>query len=96
MIQGLPERLKVLRIQSGYSQKKAAEIAGISASILSGYESGEKTPSLQKILILANLYHVSVDYLLGVDKTDTHHLIDVSHLDDEQIMALRKIISSMK
>ena len=80
MIQGLPERLKVLRIQSGYSQKKAAEIAGISASILSGYESGEKTPSLQKILILANLYH----------------LIDVSHLDDEQIMALRKIISSMK
>ncbi|MBR5509891.1 MAG: helix-turn-helix transcriptional regulator [Lachnospiraceae bacterium] len=96
MIYGLPERLKTLRMQRGYSQRKAAGMIGVASSVMSAYESGDKTPSIEKLLVISSLYHVSVDYLLGVDKLDTHRMIDVSHLTDEQINALHTIIESMK
>lgn len=96
MIYGLPERLKTLRMQRGYSQRKAASMIGVASSVMSAYESGDKTPSIEKLLVISSLYHVSVDYLLGVDKVDTHRMIDVSHLTDEQINALHTIIEAMK
>lgn len=96
MIYGLPERLKTLRMQRGYSQRKVAGIIGVASSVMSAYEAGDKTPSIEKLLAISSLYHVSVDYLLGADKKDTHSMIDVSHLTDEQVNALRIIIESMK
>lgn len=96
MIYGLPDRLKTLRMQKGYSQRKVAELIHVASSVMSAYESGEKTPSIDKFIALSNLYHVSVDYLLGINKVDTHNMIDVSHLTNEQVNALRTIIESMK
>ena len=47
MIQGLPEKLKKLRERYHYSQKDVAKQLHISPSIVSGYESGERTPSAE-------------------------------------------------
>lgn len=95
MVQGLAEKLKSLIIQNGYSQKQVADILDISASVLSGYESGEKTPSIEKLLKLSALYQVSIDWLLGVTKTDNHKLIDASHLSDEQFKAIKQLLLTM-
>ena len=85
MIQGLTERLKTLRHQNGYSQRRVAELIKVAPSAVAAYETGERTPSIDKLIALATLYHVSVDFLLGVEKTDMSKLIDVSNLTDEQI-----------
>ena len=37
---------------------------GIDQSLLSKYESGERTPTTDNLLILADYYQVSIDYLL--------------------------------
>ena len=65
MIKGLPEKLRTLRKQYGFSQREAASRLGISTSVISAYENGERTPSTDNLLALSYLYKCSTDYLLG-------------------------------
>lgn len=95
MVRDLAEKLKTLRLQNGYSQKHVASTLDISVSILSGYETGEKTPSVEKLLKLAALYQVSTDYLLGVVKTENPKTLDASHLTDEQFKAIKQLLLTM-
>lgn len=43
----------------------AAQMLGVSQPTLSSWESGRKTPTLENLEKMANLYHVTTDYLLG-------------------------------
>ena len=95
MIQGLPERLKQLRIQNSYSQKELSDLLGLSPSVISGYETGEKTPSTEVILKLTGLYHCSADFLLGISKTSTANLIDVTGLSPEQVKSIHILVDSI-
>lgn len=45
----LPRALHWLRIREGKKQCEVAEEAGVSASMLSGYEKGSRTPSLESL-----------------------------------------------
>ena len=56
MIEGLPTKLKQLREQYHYSQKEVANRLNISPSIVSGYETGERTPSTEILLKISSLY----------------------------------------
>lgn len=96
MIKGLPQRLKELRISNNLTQKAVAEKLSLSASIVSGYETGERTPSTEILLALSYLYHCSTDYLLG--KTDDRPFvtIDADGLTQKQIQALSVFIDAMK
>lgn len=96
MIKDLPNRLRDLRIKYGYSQKEVSEKIGVSPSIVSGYESGERTPSTQVLLSLAYLYGCSTDYLLGKQNDSSQLVIDVSGLSDKQINAIKNIAEAMK
>lgn len=62
------ESLKNLRIQKGYTQLQIAEILGIQRPTYSRYESGERQPDHATLIKLAEIFNVSLDYLLG--KTD--------------------------
>ena len=55
MIKNLAGRLKELRIQNKLTQKQVSELLGISPSIISGYETGERTPSAE--ILLSRLLH---------------------------------------
>lgn len=55
MIKNLAGRLKELRIQNKLTQKQVSELLGISPSIISGYETGERTPSAEILLSLLNI-----------------------------------------
>lgn len=96
MIKDLPQKLKALRVQYGFSQKQVAEKIAVSPSIVSGYETGERTPSTEVLLSLAYLYNVSTDYLLGKQTVAPNALIDVSKLTDKQKAALASLIESIK
>ncbi|MBQ2450373.1 MAG: helix-turn-helix transcriptional regulator [Lachnospiraceae bacterium] len=54
-----------MRLQNNLSQKEVATKLGISPSIVSGYETGERSPSTENLLALSYLYKCSTDYLLG-------------------------------
>lgn len=96
MIKDLPQKLKALRVQYGFSQKQVAEKIKVSPSIVSGYETGERTPSTEILLSLAYLYNVSTDYLLGKQDIAPNAVLDISKLTDKQKAALSSLIESIK
>lgn len=92
MIYGLPEKLRDLREKSGLSQGDVARRLNIAASNISGYERGERSPSLSTIISLSYVYNCSVDYLLGKKQEDNSRVtVDITELTQEQ----RKIIYDM-
>lgn len=96
MINGLSERLRDLRIKRNLSQKELADCLGISPSIVSSYETGERLPSLEKLLAISDFYQCSTDYLLCKTSEEPVTPIDTTGLSAEQIQALANIARLMK
>jgi transcriptional regulator with XRE-family HTH domain len=96
MIKGLPEKLRALRTKYNLSQKEAASRIGISPSIVSSYETGERTPSTENLLALSRLYRCSTDYLLGNNIQSTGVVLEITGLSDAQVRALQLLIETMK
>ncbi len=96
MINGLPEKLRSLRTKYGFSQKQVADKIGVSPSVVSGYETGERTPSTEVLLSLSYLYNTSSDYLLGRQVNSPESMISVDGLTDDQISAIINLIESIK
>ena len=61
------EKLKKLREENHYTQKYVAKHLNVARSTIAGYETKNRQPSHEKLTILAELFHVSVDYLLDDD-----------------------------
>lgn len=59
------ENIRNLRIDRGYTQKQIGEYLGISQNTYSQYEIGILKYPIDVIMKLADLYGVSVDYLVG-------------------------------
>ncbi len=58
-------RLRDLREDRDLTQKKLAELLDMSQTGYSKYETGENDVPTHVLLRLAEIYHTSVDYLLG-------------------------------
>lgn len=65
------QRLKELRIQSNLTQKQLAEKLKYSQSIVCDWEKGIKEPSASAVVTIAELFSVTVDYLLGCEDNYT-------------------------
>ncbi|MCI8377965.1 MAG: helix-turn-helix transcriptional regulator [Lachnospiraceae bacterium] len=96
MISGLSEKLRALRLKYHYSQREVAERLNISPSIVSGYETGERTPSAENLLALSYLYKCSTDYLLGKTEKTPVTFLNTTGLSPEQIQALKNLIDTMQ
>ena len=59
------ERLKAARLVRGLSQGDLAELSGLKPAAVSHFETGQRTPSLNNLIRLADALDVSADYLLG-------------------------------
>lgn len=66
----IAERLKQLRIKSKLTQYEVEELTGINRSTLSLYELGIRVPTIDKLMKLALLYGVSINYLCGIEKVN--------------------------
>ncbi|MCR1868968.1 helix-turn-helix domain-containing protein [Longicatena caecimuris] len=62
-------RLKILRESKGLKQKDIANKMNLSQGNYSRYEQGTLTPTTETLIALSNYYNVSIDYILGLDKT---------------------------
>lgn len=66
------ERIKELRKRYKMTQKQLAEKLFIDQTAVSYWESGKTKPDFEKQQLLADLFNVSVDYLLGRDTVQTN------------------------
>ena len=65
-------RLKELRKAKGDSQKDTAYTVGVSQQAYARYEKGDREPKIATLIKLADYFDVSVDYLIGHEKTPNH------------------------
>lgn len=65
-------RLYELRKQHGYSQDELAEMLNVSRQAVSKWERSESSPDTDNLIALARLYNVSLDELLGFNKTQNN------------------------
>ena len=75
--------LKRLRLQEGFTQQQLAAKLGVTKSVVSYYELQERYPSPEILLRIATIFHVSTDYLLGLNHQET---IDLDGLEEEDII----------
>lgn len=64
--QAFSRKLRTLRKQHGFSQKEMANCLEIDRSTYASYEIGRSLPSLGSVKAIAELLHVSSDFLLGI------------------------------
>lgn len=69
----IAERLLKLREELGISQRKAAEMAGLSQASLNRYELGIRSMSADALVKLACAYRVTTDYLVGLSDCKTEN-----------------------
>ena len=62
------ERLYSLRKEFELTQREISEMLGISQPSYIRYENGSAQPTLQNLVKIADIFDVSVDYLLGREK----------------------------
>lgn len=97
MIAGLHQKLKEEREKKGFSQKQISSIIGISASMISSYESGQRTPSILVLAKYAQALSVSTDYLIGIKtEIEEHNLLDLSDLSKKEKEAVRALVDALK
>ena len=88
-------KLKALRKASGLTQKQLAERLGITTSVVSYYELSERSPSPDVLIRLSQVFHVSVDELLGIEESSIFPL-DITGLTDDYIRYLQQTIDILK
>lgn len=86
-------RLKELRTQAGLTQKQLADRLGVTKSVVSFYELRERTPSPEVLIKLASIFHVSSDYLLGIE---TGKMMDISGLNSDDEKAVRMVVEQLR
>nr|DAE94105.1 MAG TPA: helix-turn-helix domain protein [Caudoviricetes sp.] len=61
----LANRLKELRRLSNLTQRQTSLKLGVTERSYQRFESGENKPSLSNLIELANIFNVSLDFLVG-------------------------------
>ena len=89
----IAERIKELREEKAWTQTELAKILGVTRSCVNAWEMGISVPSTQYVVELASLFHISTDFLLGVEATAS---VSVEGLSDEDIQLVHTIIDHVR
>lgn len=87
----LGKNIKNLRCAKKMTQLELANKTNVTKSAISAYENETRLPSYDVLIKLAQIFHVSIDNLLGNSKKYT---IDVSELTIEQRNVVQSIVSA--
>ena len=79
-------RLKELREAKHLSQMDVANRLDVTRSTISGYERNTITPSAEQLVRLALLYHVSLDYIMGMEHRTHLYLDDLSESQQRTVL----------
>lgn len=85
--------LKELRLKYKMTQKELADKIGVTKSVVSYYELQERSPSPEILIKLSGIFHVTTDYLLGIEHK---HTIDVSSLSPDEVAVIEQMIKILE
>lgn len=80
------KNLRSLRMNKGVSQEKLAEFLGMSQQAINRYERHKIEPDIGTLILLADYFGTTVDYLIGHDPKDS---ADTPELTREEWALLR-------
>lgn len=69
------KRLREVRMKSGLTQQNMADKLEISLNAYQKYEQAERSPSLDCLVRIADIFDISIDYLLCRDDFIQSHAI---------------------
>lgn len=87
------ERIYELRTSNGMSQKTLADKCRVSKFSISTWESGKRKPTRDNLQILADIFNVDIDYLMGRESVSMRYL---SSIELEIIDKFRKLDMSQQ
>ena len=76
------KNLRLLRQERGISQQQLADVLGISQQSVNKYENHNVEPDIGTLIRMADLFCVSVDFLVGKTEADEGCTVNVN--DDEK------------
>lgn len=85
----IADNIKTLRTSVGWTQSELAKKLGITRSSVNAWEMGISVPSTLYIVELAQLFHVSTDFMLDLKQNAS---IDVSGLSEEEVQILNGLV----
>lgn len=80
----MPKILKKLRENRGWTKTQVAEKLGKSLATYANYEYGIRDPDTNTLIKIADLYDISIDYLVG----RTENPVQASQMDKEFYKAI--------
>ena len=86
-------RLRQLRKDKHMTQAQVASRIGVTASMVSSYETDIRLPSYDVLLRLADVFGVTVDYLLCRQEK---RFVDISDLTDEQASVVCSMVEVLR
>lgn len=69
-----PEKLKELRIEKNMSRNQLANLLFVNPRTISYWELGQRECNLEQLVKIAQVFHVSTDYLLGLEDWENLNL----------------------
>lgn len=91
MLMNMGKRFKELRKERKFTQQQLADRIGLAPSAISSYESGARYPSYDVLIKYSKIFHVTTDYLLGIDELNT---VDVSGLNQMEKETVIQVINT--
>lgn len=67
----ISEKIRELRERAGYSQAQLAKRLNVTRSSVNAWEMGLSMPTTQYVIAMCKLFHVSADYILGIQNEKT-------------------------
>lgn len=86
------ERIRRLRRYYKLRQEQVAAVLNVNRKAVSHYENDVREPSFESLVRMAELYHVSTDYLLGLQVIE---VIEVSGLTEKEISLMKELVSDL-
>ena len=83
------DTIRILRERAGYSQSELARRLSVTRSSVNAWESGLSAPTAVYIIELARLFHVSTDFILGLESAGR---LSLSGLTEREIRILYELL----
>ena len=85
----IADKIKQLLVSNNMTQADLAKNLNITRSSVNAWEMGISSPSTAYLVELAELFHVSTDYLLGLSNNVT---LDISSLSEQEIKIVYDLV----
>ena len=96
-------KIKELRLRNKMKQKQLADMMNVASNTISTWEQGTREPSCEDLKKLADIFEVSLDYLMGRKNTNQNQSLtdeqeklinEFNELNKPQQQMIREIISA--